>query len=47
MAEEHKCYKCGKVIKPGQAFKHLGKLYCCGTCCKSSEKKPANTCEFC
>jgi len=46
MAEEHKCYKCGKTIKPGQAYQHLGKLYCCGSCCKRKDK-PANTCEFC
>ena len=43
--KEHKCAKCGKTIKPGQAFTHQGSVYCCSTCCKTGDGK--NMCEFC
>lgn len=44
--EEHKCVKCGKVIKAGTEFTHQGEVYCCGDCCKRPDKN-APVCEFC
>lgn len=44
--EEHKCVKCGKIIKPDMAFTHQGQIYCCGDCCKRPDSSK-QMCEFC